>query len=378
MKKGGLESRSLWLSILSEKGLEKEFSKQALMDIHEYENKPKKSIVDYLSLLLLQQQYYYHFTNNSAEDGIIQIQKTVEALNAYVQVLKLRMLCEVRHLKTVLPDECLIAHLIETLNTHNFSNVIDSPLPTLYNELRLLLETNDFKQFDKFTSLISKNAQKINAKELDEFLLFINSFLSTISRKSQTSEEMDKTHELNKIALRNKIFFLQGTMRVAHFLNIVTAACKVKDFKWAVHFAASCKYLLPASDREDAFALAMGITHFEKKEYHLLYDLVKNIESKEIYIQIRVRSFLVVCHYELDTDMDLKEYSMNFKAYLKRNLKLKPYKETVRSILNMVDIVKLLILENTPKQQIEDQINSCGSLTFKEWLIDKVKKYKKR
>ena len=202
-----LESRSLWLSILSEKGLEKEFSQQALSDIKEYETKPKNSVMDYSGLLALQQQYYYNFTNVSPEDGFIQVQKNAEALGAYAEVLRLRMLCEALHLKTKLPDEPRVDSLIQVLKIEKGSAVSDEILPVVYNELRILLESNDFKQFDKVADTVSKNAHRINAKELDELLLYLNSFLSTLSRTNQAGEDVGRTHRLNKIALANKIYF---------------------------------------------------------------------------------------------------------------------------------------------------------------------------
>jgi len=378
IKKDVLESRSLWLSILSEKGLEEDLSKQAEKDIVKCKAKPIKSIMDYLNLFVLQHQYYYNFTNDSATDGIAEVKKTADALNAFTQVLRLRMLCETLQLKSKLPAEFPVDNLIEALNVQNHNFSPDHVLPYLYNELRILLETKDIEQFDRLTGLVSKNAHRISAKELDEFILYLNSFLSTISRMNHADKDVDRTHRLNMIALENEAYFHQRNMRVAHYLNIVTAACKAKDFKWAAHFADTCKKLLPELNKEDAFTLSEAIIHFEKREYNSILKLLKDKDSKDVSIQIRIKAFMVVCHFELkNSGGDLLEYCTNLEAYLKRNLKLKEYKEAVLSVLNMIRIVKMLYFRDVSKQSIVDQINMAPLPAFRNWLQEKAEGYRK-
>jgi len=74
---------------------------------------------------------------------------------------------------------------------------------------------------------------------------------------------------------------------------------------------------------------------------------------------------------------DLLEYCTNLEAYLKRNLKLKEYKEAVLSVLNMIRIVKMLYFRDVSKQSIVDQINMAPLPAFRNWLQEKAEGYRK-
>lgn len=379
LKKDELESRLLWLSILSEKGLENEFKAQILSGINEYRSVQKASVMDYWNLISLQHRYYYTFTTTTALDGALEIQKNLDALDEYMQIIKSRMLCEALHLRDKVLADFPIDPLIDRLRSQSIDFLGNHLLLTLYKELQTLLETKDLSQFDRVTSMISKNAAKIGPKEMDEFLLYLNSFLSAIARMNHAEEDIERAHRLNKIALANKVYFHQGKMLLANYLNIVTVACKVKDFGWALQFGKACKALLPSPIKEEAFLLSKAIIHFEKREYREILRLLKGIESKDVYIQIRVKTFMVVCHFELkESGGDLREYCTATELYLKRNLKLKPLQDAVRSVLNMVSIVKMLESRDLPREKIREEITSTPLLVFRQWLLEKVATYKQK
>jgi hypothetical protein len=376
LKADGQESRSLWLAILKEKGLEGEFSKEALRYIKENESAPKKSLTDYLNLMILQHQYYYNFNNESELDGFDQIKKSATALEMYSQAIKYRMHCELTHLAEFLPPDSGVGDFIEKLKLQPVKTTSKHPILYLYNELSILLKNNDYAQFDRLSELIGKFAPRVSTKELDELLLFMNNFLSVLNRAGQSIENMERAHKLNKLALKFETYQLIGEMRIAHFLNIVTIACKVKDYPWALNFANKTQPLLPVAQGSDAVKLSKAIIQFEKQDYKGALKYMGKVLSKDVYIQYRARMLALVCHFELDTpDIDLVEHCTNTELYIKRNLKsLKG--EVSSSGINFTRIVKMLSNNKAPKQKILDQINAAGSLVFREWLLEKAASYK--
>ncbi len=372
------ESRSLWLRVLKEKGMEEEFSKEALKYIGAYESAPKGSLTDYLNLMVLQHLYYYHFNNESELDGFEQIKKTATVLEMYSQAIKCRMLCELTHLAEFLPPGSGVGDIIQQLNLQPVETTYKHPILYLYNELSILLKNNDYAQFDRLADLIGKFALRISTKELDEMLLFMNNFLSVLNRAGQSMENMERAHRLNKIALKHETYQLNGEMRIAHFLNIVAVACKVKDYAWATNFTNKTHRLLPEAQRSDAVQLSKAIVQFEKQDYKGALKCLKRALSKDVYIHYRVRMLALVCHFELNTpDVDLVDHCTNTELYIKRNLKsLKG--DLMSSGLNFTRIVKMLANNNVPKQKILEQINSAGSLIFREWLLEKAATYKQK
>lgn len=371
------ESRSLWLSILTEKGLDEEFSRQALAHLNEYERSPGKSFNDYLNLMILRHQYYYNYINNSETDGFIQIQKSARVLEMYSRLIKLRMLCEVIPLKTLLPAEYAVEEFIESLKQTESEVLSGHPLPFLYSELRMLLETNDLRQFNKLTDAISEHALKISGKELEELLLYLHNFLSAINRSSKTGEDNARAHYINKIALQYNVYIRKGEIRIGHFLNIVNIACRVKDFDWVAQFISTCQNLLPEWLRTDAVKLSKAIVKLEKKEFSNVLKILQGIHSKNVYIQIRIRLMMIICYFELgDSEVDLFDFCTNSELYLKRNGR--PLKDAVSSALNFIKIVRILLRRRVSQQKILEEINNTTLLSFRHWLLEKAGKYENR
>ena len=373
-KSPSFESRILWLSILQERGLQTEFSKQAIQLRDELEILPKKSLIDYQNYMVAQHFVYYHLPHQSVSDGVSILQKNKNTLDLYKLAIQLRMDCDIQHLKQVQHANSITDIIQYPPQPATRSISPEHPLLRVYQDICELIHTQAPEQFKKIEALLSKQAEHLDPKELDEILLHLFNYASAKVRANEAKEDWKRIHQLNKLAVAHQVFIKKGEMPIGQFLNIVGAACKAKDFDWARSFITSNVIDIPADIRPDTALVANAIIFCEKKAYK---SVVKNLEDaplKDLQLQLRSKLLLVVSYYELGADVILiLDTCAKFEVYLRRNRK--HLLDAVQAALNFIHIVKLLVRRNLEKGKILAQLEQMESLYYRIWLEEKLLNY---
>jgi hypothetical protein len=185
----------------------------------------------------------------------------------------------------------------------------------------------------------------------------------------------EEIHLLNKFGIANQVFTSNGAISTTQFSNIVNAACKVKDFDWAIAFIVSQSRYLPKEVSEEIVILSNAIILFEKKDFEKTLQSLEDISFKDIRHAIRSKSLVLRSYYEVKKDENqILDFCIAFETFLRRNRK--PKREAIEATLNFIHFVKVLVRKKTEKELILNSLENTKPIYFKPWLLEKLSKYK--
>lgn len=374
VKSKSFESKILWLTVLKERGLKTEFSSQIESLRIEVESNPKKQALDYLKNLVVQHIAYFGNPEERQSLDDQDFRHYLDELEVYGTASKLKAACEMLNAKNLRPSDFVPSEWLDRMQKTALQIPENEPLLLLYQEVCQLIATQDDLIFKRIEKQISEQAENIAPNELNEILLYLINYGSLKVRKGDEAV-WTRIHSLNRLGVKYNIFLNKGEMSGARFQNIVNAACKVKDFVWIKSFISTQSDNLESGVRPELVALANAMVAFEKKEFKSVVKALGKTPLRDIHIQIRTKSMLLISYFELGYDeAEMLSFCTNFELLLKRNRK--PLAGAVQGTINFILIVKILIYKKMARQQVINQIEHTNMLYFRPWLLEKADNYK--
>lgn len=373
-KSDSLESQAFWVAILKDRGLMTVLSKKAALLQRDLEALPKTSVADYMKGMMANYFYYYHLITDKQAPDIVALKNCGTDMDLFYTVCRLKIACEMANRKNLLSLDfslTILPNIIELINNHA---AVEHPLLALYFRVYELIAEQQDGRYTEIEALLREHVRKIDPEELQTILSYLHNYAAAKIRQGGENF-LQMTHRINKFGVEHGVFIGSGEISSAQFNNIVNAACAVKDFTWAMEFINSHQIYLLETARKDAVLLAEALIHFEKKEYRMALEKLKEADSTDTLYAIRSRSLMMKIYYEdKNMDIDVENYCVAFEGFLKRR---KTPKEAVEAALNTIKIVKTLYKKNSTQSSIFKDIETTKPLYFKVWLIAKTKEYKR-
>ncbi len=249
----------------------------------------------------------------------------------------------------------------------------EHPLLLLYRKLYEVVTMGGEDKFDGMVAQMAAHAPKIDRPELYVMVSYLHNYTASQIRKGEKGY-MGQAHELNKFCLQFDIFSMQNVMSATQFNNVVSIACGVKDFDWALSFVKTQSRLLQPEIAQDTVLLSNAIIHFIRKNFSEVLRLFEGKNLKDVNNIVRSKAIILRCYYELNMDMEKTfDFCMAFESYLRRHWK--PRKEAFTALLNSLKIMKILIRKNAGKERLLQLIDQTPLLYFKDWLLEKAAAY---
>lgn len=371
---GSFTGRVLWLTVLQEKGLGAEFSKQATRLHDEVQGVPQKRLKDYQKKLISNYYFYQHFAEDQSSLNIETLLNCVHEIDISYAVTRLKMACEIESLKNLLPSETEPKAPPAVFDWSALPASANHPLLLLYQEVYQLIAADRTESFSRLESLLSDYAKDIDPEELHVLLRLLHNYATGQLRKSK-EEYWRRTHQLNKLSAEYGVFTRDGTMSATQFHNIVNAACRAGDLDWAKSFIAAHRIYLPKATRHKTVLLADAILLFEKKEFEKTIQTLEGVIFKEPHDIIRSKALMLRGYYETKAgENEILDFCKSFALYLERNRK--PRSEAVEATFNFLRLVRMLVRKKTGKDILLHEIETAVPLYFKTWLLEKTAGYK--
>lgn len=366
-----IESRLLWATILLERGLNDEFNRSITALQFDINQLTPKGIPDYLSGLTANYLYYYKAIQKKLEPQIDTIQYTVNYLDNYYTIIRLKLACEEVAREKVLNIIDMQNSPILKFKSSLFPKNSTNPLLSMYYLSYQLLTKGSNKYYENLTSLLKKNKNDIDKEEQHILLSYLQNYTSSQLRNGDTSFWI-KSHELNIFGVEQNLFARKGLISHTQFNNIVNTACKVKEFNWVSEFMNEHEDFLDESVRKNTMMLSKAILHYEMKKFDQILPLLFQVEFIDTHQAIRAKALILITYVELNWKKEIiLNFCISFSSYLKRNKKLK--EETLLATINFIKIAKLLYLKQEPKEAVISQIKSTKPLYFDLWLLEKAR-----
>lgn len=362
---------SVWLSILQEKALDDEFSKQAAHFYYSTRNTPFTSHTDamphWLASYFFREQLSKHQPLNHAH----LIQQCTETMTQCWEVIRLKMACEmalVRQAANHLPPSKIQA-----------PPTVDPPgmsiLSHIYETLWLLTDTGKEVYFVQLDTLLNQQGHHLDTQDLHWILRYANNFIAKQSRKNQDELDYKRMHQLNQIGLKYGVFSRNGLLSSSAFGNIVNIACLAKDMAWATQFIHTHHHIIHPESRSKALLLAQAIIAFESGQFQRVVQQLETQNFPEALDYLRAKSLLLRSYFELKYEQDfLLENCAFFENLLRRSIK----SESVKAMLAFVLTLKLIVTQKSSKTVILKRIHNTANLYSRKWLLQKAKDYEAR
>lgn len=239
---------------------------------------------------------------------------------------------------------------------------------------KVLKKEEDTKPFFDLKNALFTNSGKIPTNELVELTVSAMNFCTHKLNKGNTSFYNDY-FELIQFGLVNKLFVNNNAFETWRFNNFVITAAKLGKFEWAENFIHEYKKYISDSERDNIVSFNMARLYYNQKKYHLVLSLLKNVEYKDLLLNINSKSILITTYYEL-SEYDALDYAIeSFRVFLNRH---KDISFVLRkSLLNFVKftrrLIKTIAADSQSIQNLKNSIQKEKSNTANfEWLMEKI------
>ena len=368
---GGFGSQFLWLAVLEERGMEEEFSKQAGIVQKKIASQPGKGIADYIQNIMVNNLVHYHRRSEKQLPGTDMLRRFKNDLDIFYAVSQLKVACELANFKNQHPEDAAGESFPVLLEFANTSAPMQHPLYLLYREIYQMMTSGQDEHYARIINLLSEHVREIEAAEMHTMLQYLHNHAASQIRAGKEAF-WESTHLLDRFGVEQGVFAQENKISTIHFNNIIAAACKAKNFAWALAFVASHGIYLQAEIRADTMLLAKTIISFEQKEYKKVIETLKPRDFDAPLDRIRARAMVLLSMYELDDD-DTLDYCQVFENFLRRNRDTKGM--AAKATLNTIQVAKMLIRKRAPRETIREKIDTANPIYFKPWLLEKTKAY---
>lgn len=362
-------SQYLWLDILREKGLENEFLHQAEPWQAEIAGAPVRNPEDCLKTVMANHLLHHNRPAGRKLPDEVMLMRLKDDLDRFYALAGIRLACELANFRNLHPwdkqgeapppPEPVLLPEIQSF-----------PLFLLYQKVYRLITGQAEADYNGAIQILSAHASDIEPAEMHTLVTYLRNF-ATMQIRNGREEYWESVHQLNKFGVEWGVFTTDG-IQVSQFNNIVTCACRVKAFDWAIEFIQTQSLHLPAAMRDNTVFLARMIVAFDKGEYEAVLNGLRSKTFNLLLENIRARALTMNCMYELEDD-DTFDYCLAFEAFLRRTKQTK--REAIKGTLNLVRIVKMLIQKRAPKATLLQTVENLQPLYFKSWLMQKAMKY---
>ncbi|MEM6263969.1 MAG: hypothetical protein AAGI38_15760 [Bacteroidota bacterium] len=219
-------------------------------------------------------------------------------------------------------------------------------------------------------------ALRHHAYELTEFevrnlhALLLNYFVGIHNRLSDR-ESAEQIFKLYEWAIADEFVFQNGYLPIPHYRNLITVCLRVQDFDRAWNYLNDFKELLDPALRENAYLLSLGSYHAEKGDHQKVIRMFKNLEFKDIFDEIRGRSYVLQSHYEMGNAEHDWLFSQ-IENLIRTIRKHKGLSDNHRApYLNRLKLFKRMLNAHTRQdwEKVHSAIESTHPIDHKVWLL---------
>lgn len=236
----------------------------------------------------------------------------------------------------------------------------------------MMMHPDDTAAFEALTALLPQCVDLFPPSQCRD--LYMTAINHCIRRQNKGDRSYTRRAlELYRQALAQHILLENGAMPRYTYHNINALAHLAGESQWAMQFLESAKMLLPPADREATYRYNVAIAYFRQKEYSRTLDLLRDIDTNDVFTQVDIRRMLVRAYFELGEWLALDSLLSSFKAYLLRQKELGYHRD---SYLNFIKYTRKVV--NTrwqapaKRKKLLAVMQGLAQLAEKEWLLEKV------
>lgn len=364
-----LESEVLWLMVQRERGMKSEFEKGANRLFDLIKSAPKADMLDYFKGLAGCYFSYFGDVDNKAmnEESLKDLD---HALDMFYDIFRLKIDCEILNWEKQ-------GRAVGGGKDPKIAVQEVQPLKLLYSKVQNLLTNGGEAAYVDLANALDKYAGQISRKEIYAFYGYLKNHCGALLREGDETA-WGKAHLLDKFALKHEFFTEQnGLISQRQILNIVNAACVVKQFAWVEKFVAAQLGNMKLEVQYETKRLCEAMLLSAQGDYLRMNKKLKAIEgfqTRDFHFIVRYKTLKLIGMFECKTEDDaqLRE-AINFENYLRKNKALGG--NVAVAALAFTRLFKELVARKRSKEKLANEMKTAKLLYYGAWLKHKLMAY---
>ena len=240
---------------------------------------------------------------------------------------------------------------------------------------------DDEEVFRRLEQLANNHLQLLNPAVQSALLRYLIN-ISIQNYNKGEKEYLSHQFNLYRLGLERELFFDEGRLPDATFLNIIVTATVLGEQDWVESFIAQYAPLLPTGQQMDAVSLGTAYWYFSKERFMAAIDLLRQVQDTRLAYQLRVKSLSLRSYFELflkdDSYYELLLHDAEaFEKSLRRHAKMT--ERRVLSYLNMISFIRKFAKLKRSGRQTPERVAGLRAKIKEErlviarpWLLDKM------
>lgn len=252
-----------------------------------------------------------------------------------------------------------------------------------------LLEKEDDQTFINLSKAIADHEHMVSASLLKPFYTNLTNYCVKQIMKGKLSFYKDLIVIYKNMDHAN-LLVIDDLIDVGLLKNIVTNACRIKEFIWANKILEKYKNNIRKNNRESVFKYNLAVIAFNQQQYKEALGYFNQVKKIDETHEIGIKITTLKCFYETDLQYEFStQQAIDSRIiFFRKNKKLpidikKGYENFIRifnKLYNLKNIPNksercLKISEIIPKLRIE--LDNITPLRRKQWLLTKINNLEK-
>ncbi len=204
--------------------------------------------------------------------------------------------------------------------------------------------------------------------------IFVISVLNVFNTKLSTHPTEDlrkKTFSFYCTALETGLLTPHKVLSKFSYYNIFMIGVQCREFEWTRRFLEDWMPMLPAAERENAFAFHLAAWHFHTKNYDEAMARLQQVATRdEVLYSLEARGMLARIFFERGERDALAYHLDSYRMFVYRHPETGFYKELHLNFI--VFLQKIMDLDKTDAarcRQLAAEISGTVKLREKSWLL---------
>lgn len=332
---------------------------------------------------LMQDVLDIHYIQRGERTYTEALQKKLDNLELFYMLEKLECCCGMLNRMSVLKSTFDIHFLDETLELlqSNWDFYMQNQVIAIYFQiLKTLQNLQEESAFQALKSLLQEHAQDLGQLQGKNVFAYARNYCTRQLNAGRTAY-LKEIFDLYKLSLTHDFLLENGLISQFAYKNIVTAACRLKQFDWAEEFIFRYKEHLEKNIQANAFNYNLASFYYSKGSYDEAITLLQTIEYTDVYYNIDARVMLLKIYFEQGQMRTFLSQCDSFNIFLLRNKHLsshlnKSYRNLIRitkKMMRLKDDKKLItkMAFNLKKEKIDIKIKQTRPIANLQWVMEK-------
>lgn len=362
------------LKAARKKGLEKHFNSIYRKLLKRFRNDEMADGDFYFKTHLIESEYNDFLSDRYVRKGENNFENTVESLDTYFILTKLKFGCYRLDFQKVFDREYNIFLLDDILSHVQKKDYSGKPLIASYFHIYNMLDGKDAEEnYAAVKAILDEHLDHFGHRDQNDILHFAMNFCIRRLNKGG-AKYYRESFSLYQMGLDKGVLLENGQLSPWTAKNVVTIGCYLGEFNWVEAFVRDYSDLIPDEHRDNSTTFNLALVHWFRKDYSKVLRLISRVEFDDPFYALDAKTILLKIYFEQREYDSLLSLCESFRIYLKRNRLVSETHKKYRLdlIRYAARLVKVKPYQKERLGKIKQEIMQQPDINNRKWLLDQI------